>query len=78
MGKGDSQIFIKISIDSLVKESDKSFGFIENKSMYFIPKSQISDVKKDDHFISFWCPKWLVDQNRLEPFICTDYEPSLF
>lgn len=44
----------------------------------WLPKSQIQDFKDNGESVSFWCMEWLVKEKRLQEFIDTSYEPSLF
>ncbi|MCD9188280.1 MAG: hypothetical protein LUM44_17825 [Pyrinomonadaceae bacterium] len=79
MAKGSDLIHLKIPTRLIVSESEKSYGVqVEGDPKVFVPKSQIKDVERNDEEIRFWCPMWLVEQNKLEGFKNTDYEPTLF
>ena len=79
MAKGNDLIHLKIPSRLIVSNNPKSYGVrIENNSTVFVPKSQIQEVEQNDEEIRFWCPRWLIEQNKLEGFKNTDYEPTLF
>lgn len=79
MAKGNELIHLKIPSRLIVSESAKSYGIqVEDEPKVFVPKSQIQTVQKDSESLRFWCPLWLVEQNKLAQFKNTDFEPTLF
>ncbi len=78
MANGNKQIHLLIPIQYLAQESAKAYCFKLTDGKKWIPKSLIKDWQTDKDNADFWIPQWCVEQNDLECFIDTSFEPSLF